>query len=110
MGLNISNGNSEDFKNYLKFNAKSGRFYVKKDGAEVEVEKPAFVINFDEIKTGWFLFAAGVAPSISYDPDLSTPAAKPSDMHKRGFEVELFSQATLGGVVVFSSTSGIVGL
>lgn len=109
MGLNISNGSSEDFKPYLKYNAKAGRWYAKKDGAEVEVINPTFVADFDNIKTGWFLFAAGVAPSIAYDPNLATPAAKPSDMHKRGFEIECFSQNTFGGVAVFSSTSGIVG-
>lgn len=109
MGLNISTGGGEDFKPYLKYNAKAGRYYAKKDGAEVEVMNPAFVADFDNIKTGWFHFAAGMAPSIVYDPDLSTPAAKPSENHKKGFEIEVFSQATLGGVCVFSSTSGIVG-
>lgn len=109
MGLNISTGGGEDFKPYLKYNAKAGRYYAKKDGAEVEVTNPAFVADFDNIKTGWFYFATGMAPSIVYDPDLSTPAPKPSDLHKKGFEVEVFSQNTLGGVCVFSSTSGIVG-
>lgn len=109
MGLNISNGGGEDFKPYIKYNAKAGRWYVKKDDAEVEVNNPAFVADFDNIKTGWMLFAAGVAPSVVLDADLSTPAPKPSEMHKRGFELEVFSQNSLGGVAVFSSTSGIVG-
>lgn len=109
MGLNISTGGGEDFTPYIKYNAKAGRWYVKKDEGEVEVLNPAFVADFDNIKTGWFYFAAGVAPSIVYDPDLSTPAPKPSENHKKGFEVEVFSKATLGGVCVFSSTSGIVG-
>lgn len=109
MGLNISTGGGEDFKPYLKYNAKAGRYYAKKDGSEVEVTNPAFVADFSNIKTGWFYFAAGMAPSIVYDPDLSTPAPKPSENHKKGFELEVYSQATLGGVCVFSSTSGIVG-
>lgn len=109
MGLNISTGGGEDFAPYVKYNAKAGRWYVKKDEGEVEVVNPAFVADFDNIKTGWFHFAAGLAPSIVYDPDLSTPAPKPSENHKKGFEVEVFSKATLGGVCVFSSTSGIVG-
>lgn len=109
MGLNISTGGGEDFKPYLKYNAKAGRYYAKKDGGEVEITNPTFVADFDNIKTGWFYFAAGTAPSIVYDPDLSTPAAKPSELHKKGFEMDVFSQATLGGVCVFSSTSGIVG-
>jgi len=109
MGLNISNGGGEDFKPYIKYNAKAGRWYVKKDEGEVEVNNPVFVADFANIKTGWMLFAAGVAPSVILDPSLEVPAAKPSELHKRGFELEVFSKATLGGVVVFSSTSGIVG-
>lgn len=109
MGLNISNGGSGDFTPYAKYNAKAGRWYTKKDGEEVEVQNPTFVADFDNIKTGWMYFAAGVAPSLVFDPDLATPAAKPSENHKRGFEVELFSANAFGGVVVFSSTSGIVG-
>lgn len=109
MGLNISSGNSEEFKPWVKYNAKAGRWYVKKDEGEVEVDKPTFVADFDNIKTGWFYFAAGVAPSIVYDPDLATPAPKPSENHKRGFELEVFSQNAFGGVVVFSSTSALVG-
>lgn len=109
MGLNISNGGGEDFKPYIKYNAKAGRWYVKKDEGEVEVNNPAFVADFDNIKTGWMHFAAGVAPSVILDPSLEIPAAKPSELHKRGFELDVFSQASLGGVCVFSSTSGIVG-
>lgn len=109
MGLNISKGGGEDFTPFVKYNAKAGRWYVKKDEGEVEVNNPAFVADFDNIKTGFFLYAAGVAPSIVYDPDLNTPAVKPSEMHKRGFELNLFSQNSFGGVVTFGSTSGIVG-
>lgn len=109
MGLNISTGGGEDFAPYVKYNAKAGRWYVKKDEGEVEVQNPAFVADFDNIKTGWFHFAAGIAPSIVYDPNLETPAPKPSESHKKGFELQVFSKATLGGVCVFSSTSGIVG-
>lgn len=109
MGLNISNGGG-DFKHYLKYNAKARRYYAKKDGQEeVEVNNPSFVIDFDNIKTGWFYYDSGVAPSIILDQDLSTPAAKPSEKHKRGFTVEIFSNNILGGVGDFGSTSGIVG-
>jgi hypothetical protein len=109
MGLNISNGGGEDFVPFLKYNAKAGRWYVRKDENDVEINNPTFVIDFDNIKTGWFLFEAGIPPSIAFDKDLSTPAAKPSEKHKRGFEVNVFSKSMLDGVRVFSSTSGIVG-
>lgn len=103
MGLNIVS--SGEFKPYCKYNAKSGRWYVKKDEAEQEIANPTFVADFDNIKTGWFLFLEGQAPNIVYDVNLQTPSAKPSDAHKRGFEMDLFSQATFGGVVVMSAAS-----
>ena len=110
MGLNISTGGGDgDFTPYVKYNAKAGRWYVKKDEGEVEVNNPAFVADFDNIKTGYFLYAAGVAPSIVYDPSLTVPVAKPSENHKRGFELNVFSQNAFGGVVTFGSTSSIVG-
>lgn len=103
MGLNI--GQSGEFRPYCKYNAKAGRWYVKKDDAEVEVPNPTFVADFDNIKTGWFLFMEGQAPSIVHDKSLTEPAAKPSDKHKRGFEVDLYSQNLFGGVVVMTAAS-----
>ena len=107
--LNINDGSTEDFKPYIKYNAKAGRWYSRKDGEEVEVLNPTFVADLDNIKTAWMYFAAGIAPNIVYDPSLSVQSPKPSDDHKKGFEFNVFSQLQLGGVCVFSSTSGIVG-
>lgn len=103
MALNIVQ--SGEFKPYVKYNAKAGRWYVKKDDAEVEVPNPAFIADFDNIKTGWFLFLEGQAPNIVYDPSLTQPAQKPSDAHKRGFEVNLFSEKLFGGEVVMTAAS-----
>lgn len=105
MALNITSSGNASYLPFAKYNAKSGRWYLKKDGVETEVEKPTFVADFDNIKTGFFLFAEGMAPSIVLDQDLDTPAAKPSDKHKRGFKMELFSNQSFGGVVEFSASS-----
>jgi len=104
MGLNIAQS-SGDFLPYVKYNGKAGRWYVKKDDAEVEVTNPVFVADFDNIKTGWFMFMEGQAPSITLDPDLQNPAPKPSDKHKRGFAVQLFSKNQFGGVVELNGAS-----
>lgn len=105
MALNIVSTNSGNFDPYVKFNSKAGRWYCKKGGVEVEVQNPVFVADFDNIKTGWILMLEGKAPNETWDGDLSTPAAKPSDAHKRGFAVRLFSNSHFGGVVKLSSSS-----
>lgn len=100
-GLNIVSSN-ESFDPYVKYNAKAGRWYLKDD---VEVNNPVFVADFANIKTGWLLFLEGQAPNNVWDESLSNAAQKPSDKHKRGFEVRLFSKASFNGVVQLSSSS-----
>jgi hypothetical protein len=104
MALNLGNA-SGDFLPYLKYNAKAGRFYKKEGDNDVEVQSPTFLADFANIKTGWFYYAEGMAPSITYDADLSTPAAKPSDKHKRGFKLTIFSKALFDGEAEFASAS-----
>ncbi len=112
--LNLGSGG--DFIPYAKFNGKAGRWYAKKGEVEVEVNNPTFVADFDNIKTGWFWFKEGSAPSIILDDSLSAPAPKPPqtfvdsqgktrDCYKRGFELKLFSQAAFGGVVVLNGAA-----
>lgn len=109
----MSNPASGDgnFTPYLKYNAKAGRWYTKEDkqdGQEFEVTNMTAMFDLENIKTGWFLFAAGVAPAKTYDPSLAQAAAKPGDGFKRGFEVLAFSEKNLQGMREFSSTAGAV--
>jgi len=109
----MSNPASGDgnFTPYLKYNAKAGRWYTKEDkqdGQEFEVTNMTAMFDLENIKTGWFLFAAGVAPAKTYDPSLAQAAAKPGDGFKRGFEVLAFSEKNLQGLREFSSTAGAV--
>jgi hypothetical protein len=101
MALNIVSSGG-DFDPYIKYNAKSGRWYLKDD---VEVQNPVFVADFANIKTGWLWFAAGAAPDKVWDTSLTQPAAKPSEAHKRGFGLRLFSNTSFGGVVDLSGAS-----
>jgi len=66
------------------------------------------VFDMPNIKTGWFLFAAGVAPAKTFDPSLTEAAPKPGEGFKRGFELNVFSPKNLLGVREFSSTAGVV--
>jgi hypothetical protein len=112
MGLMAtSNAADGDFTVYVKYNAKAGRWYTKADeqGAEeYEVSNLTAVFDFANVKTGWFLFAAGVAPSKTFDPSLTEAAPKPGEGFKRGFELRIFSDKNLGGVREFSSTANAV--
>lgn len=104
MALNLGGG---DFLPYVKFNSKADKWFVRGDKADLEIQRPTFVADFRSIKTGWFLLMEGQAPNIVWDPNLVTPASKPSDKHKRGFKLNLFSQSFFGndGLVEFTGAS-----
>lgn len=103
MPLGITSGG--DFDPYVKYNAKSGRWYTKQNDAEVEVNDPVFVADFANIKTGWLLFIEGQAPDKVFDKSLTEHAPRPSDAHKRGFQLRLFSNTHFGGVAELSGAS-----
>jgi hypothetical protein len=99
------------FTTYVKYNAKAGRFYTKKDepdSEEFEVKEMTAIFDMDNIQTGWFLFAPGVAPVKNMDPSLSQPAPNPGEGFKRGFQLHLYSEKNLLGLREFSSTAGAV--
>ena len=100
MPLNITS--TADFDPYVKYNAKSGRWYNNEDS---EINSPVFIADFANIKTGWFLFLEGQAPDKVLDSVLGQQGAKPSDTHKRGFVLRLFSSKSFGGVVELSGSS-----
>lgn len=101
MPLNLGGG---DFLPYLKYNSKADKWFTRGETGDVEVARPTFVLDLPSVKTGWFLLKEGIPPSIVLDPSLSTPAAKPSDQHKRGYKVRLFSQQCFGGEGVVEMT------
>lgn len=104
-------GGEGGFKVYVSYNAKAGRWYTKKDEPDAdqfEVTNLTAIFDMDNIQTGWFLFAPGVAPVKHMDPSLSEPAPSPGEGFKRGFQIDLFSEKNLLGVREFSATAGIV--
>lgn len=94
-----------DGTNFVKFNGKAGRWYVKKDGAEVEIQNPVFVADLANAKRAWMHFQEGMAPNVIYFPTHDAQVAKPSDNHKLGISVMLFSNQLFGGVVKLESNS-----
>lgn len=112
MGFMQSNSGGEGgFKVFVSYNAKAGRWYTKEDkqdAEQFEVTNMTAIFDMDNLRTGWFLFAPGVAPVKNMDPSLAQAAAKPGDGFKRGFELDVFSEKNLLGLREFSSTAGIV--
>ena len=104
MALNLNSGGG-DFSPYVKFNAKVGRWFKKEGDVEIEITNPTFIADFANIQTGWFLYEEGQAPNVVFDDSLSSVSEKPTDKHKRGFKIPLFSEKSFGGYVEFASAS-----
>lgn len=109
--MQTASGDGGDFKVYVKYNAKAGRWYTKEDKPEAEdfeVMDMTAVFDFKSLKTGWFLFAPGVAPVKQLNDELRHWAIKPSPDFKQGFQIDVFSSKNLLGVREFASTAGAV--
>jgi hypothetical protein len=107
----MTSNSGGDFKVFVSFNAKAGRWYTKEDkpdAEQFEVENMTAIFDMENIRTGWFKFTAGSAPEKNFDPSLTQAAPKPGDDFKRGFELELFSEKNLLGLREFASTAGAV--
>ena len=104
MALNI--GGTGVTKPYCKYNAKADKWFVRgATGEDAEIQRPTFVIDLDNIATGWLLFREGQAPERLMDPSLEQPAPSPGEGFKRGFVVATFSPKFFGGVAEFTSAS-----
>lgn len=99
---NVSNG---DFTPYVKYNAKAARWYVRKDSQDVEVQNPVFVADFANVKKAWMYFKEGQAPDVQYFESITDNMPKPSENHKLGLSINLFSENSFGGVVKLESNS-----
>jgi hypothetical protein len=111
--MQSTTNDGEDFKVYVKYNAKAGRWYTKEDkpdADEFEVHDMTAVFDFPNLKTGWFLFAPGVAPvkQLNNGESLHCFPPRPGPDFKQGFQIDLFSNKNLYGVREFCSTAGAV--
>lgn len=98
-----------EFLPYIGFNAKADKWFINVNKEKVQLKgNIAFVADFANIKTGWFLFQDGLAPNIVFDASLSEKAAQPSPKHKRGVQINLFMKGEHTGVYTFSTVAGNV--
>ncbi len=104
MSLNI--GGTGNGKPYAKYNAKADKWFVRgPDGEDAEIQRPTFVIDFDNIATGWLRFREGQAPERVMDLSIDRPAPLPGEGFKRGFVVMAFSPKFFGGAAEVASAS-----
>jgi hypothetical protein len=104
MALNI--GGTGVTKPYCKYNAKADKWFVRgANGEDAEIQRPTFLIDLDNIATGWLHFREGQAPERLMDPSLHQPAPSPGEGFKRGFVVATYSPKFFGGVAEFASAS-----
>ena len=104
MGLNI--GGTGTSKPFAKYNAKADKWFVRgANGEDAEIQRPTFVIDLENIATGWLHFREGQAPERVMDPSLDQPAPSPGEGFKRGFVVATYSPKFFGGVAEFASAS-----
>ena len=111
MGFMSVPSSGGDFKVFVSYNAKAGRWYTKNDGKDepmFEVTDMTAVFDMPNLETGWFKFSSGVAPEKVMDPSLAEAAPNPGTDFKRGFQIDLYSEKNLMGLREFSSTAGIV--
>lgn len=111
MGFMSVPSSGGDFKVFVAYNAKAGRWYTKNDGKDepmFEVTDMTAVFDMPNLETGWFKFSSGVAPEKVMDPSLAEAAPNPGTDFKRGFQIDLYSEKNLVGLREFSSTAAIV--
>ena len=90
MALNI--GASGVIRPYVKYNAKSDKWFIRAEGGgDLEIARPAFLLDLANIRTGWLRFQEGQAPERLIDPALDKVAPVPGEGFKRGFVVMAFS-------------------
>jgi hypothetical protein len=108
LGIQAGGGGGGDYALVMKYNAKAGRlFRVDRSNAsgswvtdEVDITTDGkFVVDLDNIQTGWMLFAPGIAPDVRTVPLGDDQGPRPSDKHKIGFKVMVKLGPNCGGDV-----------
>jgi hypothetical protein len=104
MGLNI--GGAGNGKPYCKYNAKADKWFFRGlDGEDTEIQRPTFIVDFDNIATGFLRFREGEPPERVMDPRIDRAAPFPGEGFKRGFVVMVYSPKFFGGAAEFASAS-----
>lgn len=90
----------KDRKPFIKYNAKSGHWYIGDDELKIPLR---LIMDFPNLKTGWLLFSQQEPPKRVIDPTLDKSCPRPSIDFKRGFVVSVLAENI--GPLEFSSSS-----
>jgi hypothetical protein len=101
-----------------QYDARAGRLFVvnrtqdaggswTNDKIDITSQNPTFVLDLGSIEIGWQAFLP-TGPDFHMVPLGHPFPARPSDDHKQGFRVKLFSPKFLNGLREFSSSAGVV--
>ena len=84
LGLTGGDGGS-----YIRYNASTGTWQV--DGEAIQMGQ--FLLDPNSLRTGWGKIVAGMGPDWSWDERPGVKGPQPSDEHKRGFSLQLYSKS-----------------
>src|SRR6266511_845574 len=105
MSLNIGVGSSRPF---IKFNSKVGRWFIRGEAGDEEIDNPTLVFDFENIETLWMLLREDAQPERQYDAVPGKVSPKPGPDYKHGFMMMVFLDGH--GALEFSSPSKNVGV
>jgi len=116
LGLQTSNGSGGEIVPRIQYDARAGRLHRidRSQGADgwestpTEIDFPAqMVFDMDTIEVGWILIGNGAVDFKMVALGEAMPA-RPTDQHKQGFRVRVYSQKLLAGVRIWNGTAKCV--
>lgn len=94
MPMNLTVAQEGGFTPYLKYNAKAGRWFVKGENGDVEIDKPRMAVDLENGRSGWLCFPIGGAPISVWDSEDGKRGPRPdaigSSAFKEGFEIMIY--------------------
>jgi hypothetical protein len=116
MSLGINTETSGEFRPYLKYDARAGRFFRAKnkdanEQSDVDVTHNfAALMDLEHIKIGWLHFPAGAAPHyVVQDISKGMPERPAGGQHKQGFVMNLMLAGNQQVYEMSSSSKATVG-
>jgi hypothetical protein len=116
LGLQTNSSGGGEIIPRIQYDARAGRLHRidRSQGAEgwvsdaTEIDFPAqMVFDMDTIEVGWILIGNG-AVDFKMVPLGEPMPPKPTDQHKQGFRVRVYSQKLLAGVRIWNGTAKCV--
>ena len=92
MSLNLLDYEESTGSAYINYKAGSGVF--ESDKTPFEFKQAVFDLN--EMRTGWLNIKKGQKPDFVVDAAIGQRAERPTEEHRRGFEIKVYSKGMFG--------------